>query len=59
MSDCSHIVYGSVNGAVVIFYKHIKKGNAVEASYVKVMLGCVLLALSEFFFICLCHVPMS
>ena len=30
---------------LLIFINTSKKGNAVEASYVKVILGCVLLAL--------------
>ena len=40
-------VCGSVNGVVVNFYLHIQKGNEVEASYVKVILWWVLLALSR------------
>ena len=35
--------------SLLIFINTSKKGNAVEASYVKVILGCVLLALLIFF----------
>ena len=45
VSVCRLTVYGSVNGVVVVnFFNTSMKGNAVEASYVKVILGCVLLA---------------
>ena len=43
---CRLTVYASVNGVIVVnFINTSKKGNAVEASYVKVILGCVLLEL--------------
>ena len=46
VSVCRLTVYGRVNGVIVVnFINTSKKGNAVEASYVKVILGCVLLEL--------------
>ena len=38
VSVCRLTVYGSANG-VVVFINTSQKGNAVEASYVKVILG--------------------
>ena len=44
VSVCRLTVYGSVNGVIVVnFINTSQKGNAVEASYVKVILGCVML----------------
>ena len=46
VSVCWLTVYGRVNGFIFVnFINTSKKGNAVEASYVKVILGCVLLEL--------------
>ena len=60
VSVCRLTVYGSVNGVVVVnFFNTSKKGHAVEASYVKVILGCVLLAFLKNVRICLCHVTIS
>ena len=45
--------------SLLIFVNASKKGNAVEASYVKVILGCVVGIPNFFSRICLCHVTIS